>query len=176
VLAAVLTPGFAPAPLPKAEARAALKTPDRAEVIPMMRRSVILLTAALALGLAPAPLPRQPGRDAPSLTGEWQVVSWRMQITDSHAYFYEVPGVRIAGDRLEWRQRGEFRVHWTFSLDPLARVGRVTLYEGRSERTILGIYKLEGATLTICYRGPDDERPYQFHNKGQWMLVLKRRK
>jgi len=98
-----------------------------------------------------------------------------MQITDSHAFLYDVPRVRIVGGRLDCQLRGEFRSRWSFTLDPLARIGRVNLYEGGSDRPILGIYKLEGATLTICYHGPDDERPYQFHNRGQWMLVLKRK-
>src|SRR4051812_25985938 len=107
-------------------------------------RHVILLSAAVALGLAPAPLPKQPLRFVPSLEGEWEVLSWRMQMTDSHALLYEVPRVRIASGRLEWRTRDEFRPRWKLALDPGAFSGRLDLTDVGSDRVLRGIYRLEG--------------------------------
>jgi hypothetical protein len=43
-------------------------------------------------------------------------------------------------------------------------------------RTMRGIYKLEGDTLTVCYARPGKPRPREFHNREQWLLVLKRKK
>jgi hypothetical protein len=41
---------------------------------------------------------------------------------------------------------------------------------------LVGIYRLRDDVLTICYREPGGERPDGFHDRKQWMLVLKRKR
>ena len=42
-------------------------------------------------------------------------------------------------------------------------------------KTYRGIYALEGDILTICYRGPSQERPNVFSPEGKAVLITLRR-
>src|SRR5262245_7066551 len=147
-------------------------------------RNAFVLAAVLALGFAPAPLPKPVRADRPNLTGEWQVVSWARQFgkgkgqLDTGAIYRVTDGltVRIGSGRLEFARDGSRLYHWTMSLHPAARPPRVDLIDSRTNATTLGIYRLQGDTLTICYRGSREDRPTDFDSEQQWTLVLKRKR
>src|SRR5262249_3791336 len=82
--------------------------------------------------------------------------------------------VRIVSGRLERRLGRDFMPVWHLAFVPGDRPPGVGLTDVQSGQTTPGIYRLEGDTLTICYRAPGKGRPEEFHDRQQWQLVLKR--
>jgi uncharacterized protein (TIGR03067 family) len=153
---------------------------DDAEVIPGERglamRTLILLAAVLTLSLAPAPLPRRPPRgEGPKLQGEWEVVSWETRIDGIVSGLADSMTARFASDRLEIASEGRVQYKYELTFEA-ARPARVTLRNVVTRAVTPAIYRLQGETLTLCYRGPGQERPAEFHDKHQWMVVLKRKR
>lgn len=109
-----------------------------------MRRLLPLL-AGLLLGFAPAPLPKQQRPDAAS-QGDLQAMQgvWVERFADSAA-------VTIRGDRMDYSPN----YTWKLTLQAKANPRRVAAIGVGSEvagKTLLGIYRLEGEKLTICWR------------------------
>jgi uncharacterized protein (TIGR03067 family) len=126
-----------------------------------MRRAVLLL-AVLCLAFAPAPFPRtqRQAPASPSMEGSWHS-SRPMQVSATHVTFGDAsaaPYSRVALDRAARPA--------TFDLLPL---------QG-GEAMWLGIYKVEGQTLTICYNQATRGRPTGFDcpGKGQHTEVFRR--
>jgi uncharacterized protein (TIGR03067 family) len=140
-----------------------------------MRRCVVPL-AVLMLGFAPAPLPRKAARIAePRLDGEWKEVSWDMRIGNG-GIGRVVRSVRIASRRLETCWEGDYSLLWTMTFPPSSWPPHVDVRVAGSGKVLRGIFKLEGDALTICYAEEGKARPTEFHNDGQWRLVLKRKR
>jgi uncharacterized protein (TIGR03067 family) len=128
-----------------------------------MRRFLPLLVL-LSLAFAPAPFPRTQHQSAPALAPSMEG-SWRskrpMQVSATHIIFGEPtapPYCTVAFDR---------------SARP-ATFDLIELEGGQAQW--LGIYKVEGDTLTICYNQARIGRPTAFDGpgKGQHTEVFKR--
>jgi uncharacterized protein (TIGR03067 family) len=152
---------------------------------------LVLVAASLAAGFAPAPAPR-PKPLHPELEriqGQWEVADWSMEVKEGRrrrgvledsVYLGATRGdgttAEVVGNRLTLRRGGAVRGEWVLRVGPSADLLALEVIEaagGRPE-AMLGIYKVEKGTLTICYREPGKGRPPDFANKEQWLLVLKR--
>jgi uncharacterized protein (TIGR03067 family) len=124
-----------------------------------MIRTVVLLASALSLAFAPAPFPRPDSSksDLQKMQGEWTQVKFAVAgKPDTVRDFLVV----VSGKRMKWVLAGKPFVEWAISLDGTKKPkefdarGVAGSVKGALFR---GVYRLEGDTLTICYRA--GERP-----------------
>jgi uncharacterized protein (TIGR03067 family) len=147
-----------------------------------MRRFLPLL-CVLSLGFAPAPFikpsgPRRPADDLAMLQGEWAQVKYAiggggLRDTRGGGNF-----VRFAGGKMSFHTGARMNTSWSFTLDPMKSPKWIDL-RNDAGRTLMCIYKIEGDTLTFCFRNavgaPD--RPAEFKPEGRVGLgVYERRK
>ena len=137
------------------------------------------MTALLLAFAIAAPAPKVDGKPAPAeinpLIGEW--------IVDSHvssgkpiARAAKPERITITEDR--WKIGVEGMTESCLTID--AKKGHIKIWvpaQGDEEFTsALGIFKVEGETLTVCYRF-DGKRPEKFESlpkSGNSMMTLKR--
>ena len=141
--------------------------------------AVAAVLAALPVAFAPIPKPRaNPAKEElRRLQGRWELVSCSlggkpMPVT---------PGAEadvIRGDRLTTVKGGEVVASWRVTLDPAKAPRRMDL-KGEGGKLQLAIYRLDGDTLTVSYKGergatgrPADFRP----GAGVWVVVLERKR
>jgi uncharacterized protein (TIGR03067 family) len=79
----------------------------------------------------------------------------------------------IYGDESFEINLGGNHVNGARKIDPTKNPKEITLTPDGSKQSLLGIYKLEGDTLTICF---GEKRPADFKAKGATLWVLKRDK
>ncbi len=129
-----------------------------------MRKQLLFLTAvAFVLGFAPAPFPR-PGRridDTRGLEGTWMRPAGGSQIIIKRGQMIYNPGPRP--------------YVYLLKLD-LARKPAAYDITGApggpvAGRAFLGICKMEGDTLTLCYNAASKGRPANFVGPGQGMFT-----
>ncbi len=141
-----------------------------------MRCALSLGAAALSLAFAPAPLPRPPRAKAvlAQLQGELRRVSY-VQYGQEH----EPSGIRVVlvGDRLRYSARGTVTAEYAVTLDPASSPPHFDRRDTAAPgRILLGVYHLEGDTLTVRSaswgmprpRALDDDRP------GHTLTVFRR--
>jgi uncharacterized protein (TIGR03067 family) len=124
----------------------------RRRLLPLLALVVLLLS----LAFAPAPLPRAPrrGKADPGMEGVWYGFQ-RLEVTPARLTYFSVN----ASAAYELR------------MDRAARTYDIVEITGN--RRFLGIYKVEGDKLTICYREPEKGRPTTF--EGPYLEVFDRR-
>jgi uncharacterized protein (TIGR03067 family) len=143
---------------------------------------LIAAGAALSMAFAPVPLPK--ARRAPTaeqelkrLQGTWQLVG------------AVVHGVRggvspdaswvIEGDLATEHRAGTVAGRWRLTLDPSKCPKAIDLEEDRGKSVLLGVYELDGDTLTLCHGsvGRAKGRPADLKaHKDVCIAVLKRKK
>jgi uncharacterized protein (TIGR03067 family) len=149
-----------------------------------MRHILLLLVGCLSLAFAPAPFPkavrtRDARADLQALQGTWErteLYSWGERI-------HETPGhvtLVVTGDSATFFSGGNGQTNWTIVLDSSRRPAEIDLRRrGYSEPYVLrGVYRLEGDTFTVCYRGHGDDRPTDFdrdREKKVYFTVYKRK-
>ena len=111
-----------------------------------MRRILPLLTV-LCLGFAPAPFPRPIRGELKALQGQWEQIRYQGRSPGLNG-----PEVFVfRGNHLIHRKRS-----WRVRIDPSHSPKVLDLKEpgtmSGAKVTLQGIYKLEGDTLTFCYR------------------------
>jgi uncharacterized protein (TIGR03067 family) len=113
-----------------------------------------------------------------ALQGEWELVSLEVngrvatptRLKDKAGY-----DLTVAGN--SWRTRRPPDANATFVIDPAKTpkaIDRTSRLGGRPdspEQTCLGIYKLEGDTLTVCHRASGSERPGAFESRNDQGVV-----
>jgi uncharacterized protein (TIGR03067 family) len=145
-------------------------------------QSTLLLSLAI---LVAAPGPKDPPKKEPTIVGEWigeNATSGGMALpvpqgginftfTADGKLTVQEPGSGKAGDA------------GTYQIDPKKTPAEIDLIPPgeRNEPTILGIYKLDGDTLTLCFHqgGPGSERPKNFESPAgakSMVMTLKRAK
>ncbi|MBY0228494.1 MAG: hypothetical protein K2W96_04360 [Gemmataceae bacterium] len=140
-----------------------------------MARCVLLL-AFLSLGFAPLPFPKPPkpagdGLTLEALQGKWE----RVKLLIDNAPRAGEKHVTIAGGVMAYATPGD---HWRLEFDPGPGTRTYTKTNTTSGSKGYGLCRLEGDTLTMCFRDGGDEsiRPTSFDpaQKGVWFQVYKR--
>jgi uncharacterized protein (TIGR03067 family) len=141
---------------------------------------VIIPLVLLSLAFAPAPLPRSPRAhrqrrdDLAALQGEWVAV-WTMlnnNVKRREADYV----VTIKGRTLSHLFGGQASATWAIDPDPRHAPPRLNQ---RSKTTVLlSIYRLEGDTLTLCWRNDlkDNTWPVDFYGGAGIGVTFYRRK
>lgn len=145
----------------------------------------MLTLACLALVLS-GPLAAQKERtDANRFQGEWEVVKLEQEGNDLADFVKnKTPTFAFEGTAYEFKMEGLKAEAGEFKLDPKAKVPavdyKITAGEHKG-KTQLGIYRLDGDTLTICLAEEGAEkRPAAFKTVDDGpeyvMFTLKRKK
>jgi RNA polymerase sigma-70 factor (ECF subfamily) len=82
------------------------------------------------------------------------------------------------GDKLTIKEEAKSREH-TFKIDPTMNPKTIDISDKRGDAVGLGIYKLDGDTLTIALDKPNSNRPTEFRTKkdsSHVVIVLRREK
>jgi uncharacterized protein (TIGR03067 family) len=133
-----------------------------------MKTFAFALLAGLSLAFAPAPFPRavKPERedDLKKLQGAW--------VRDGDKCL-----IQVTGQRVQFPSKSDA---WVIRLDAKTTPRRIDFVHHQDKKNIfLGIYRIEGDTLTYCVRHSADEktRPKEFASKdGAWLQVYRRQK
>jgi uncharacterized protein (TIGR03067 family) len=141
----------------------------------------ILLLPVLSLALAPAPFLRPsktPADDMKQMQGEWACASYIIEGKPRDVVARPLT-ITIRGNLMSF---GSPTDTWRVNLKWLGHVRCMDLDRaGRTAGTdlSLGIYRLKGDTLTICWRdlSKDKARPLSFNpaQPGVWVSVWKRK-
>jgi uncharacterized protein (TIGR03067 family) len=126
------------------------------------------------------------------MQGDWTPVKWSKEVKESGlrrqgqpvsdlVYVNPTAGsgtVIVVGNHLHAHPKGPLgrAEEWILRVGFRTGAGTLDLLPVGRGQTMQGIYQFEADTLAICYREPGKGRPSQFHNKEQWLLVLKRGK
>jgi uncharacterized protein (TIGR03067 family) len=147
-----------------------------------MSKSLFLLaTAGLALAFAPVPFPKKnSSKDDPKkIQGHW------VRIRHTNGLISEDgpqgSTITITGQRLKHEQNGTELGDYSISMDPKKKVFDFTGAAGINKGLVYrGLYRLEGDTITLCYRqsAAESDRPKTFDSakEGVVISVYKRKK
>jgi uncharacterized protein (TIGR03067 family) len=137
------------------------------------------MTTLLLFGLAlatSAPAPKDAPKNESTIVGEWVVDSMTLGglagLKSPAGVKYEFTG---DGHWLIHRGGGEARIEREYKLDSKTDPPSIDVSEGIAKpRVTLGIYRLEGNTLTLCFAGTGEaDRPKTFESPaGSRVLLL----
>lgn len=145
----------------------------------MRFRCCLVFVSLVLVGFAPAPLPRRERRDTDSrpdlqrLQGTWDVLERQRGGVRQPP---EKAEVRVTGTRWTFAYASGAGSTWEIHLDPTKTPRRITLALNHTH-SLLGIYRLDGDTLIVCYCQPNDhtDRPRRFDEGGGcWLITLRR--
>ena len=113
--------------------------------------------------------------------GTWTAVSFRREGQETPAEIVRTITRTVEGDHVVWKRDGKSFAGTTVVLDPGRDPKAIdVLPDGGPSRgkRVLGIYKIEKDTLTLCMADPDQPRPREFKaEKGSkhTLMVFRRR-
>ena len=124
----------------------------------------------------------KPNDDGEKIQGSWKIESAQDSGRAAPEAEYKYVTIVITADKLTLTAADKVIGEMTYSLDTAK--GWIDLKDARrskSEHVSLGIYKLEGDDLKICYPEASNDRSTAFESKGDKspndvFLVLKREK
>ena len=147
-----------------------------------MRTSLFVALSIFLLIVVPAradkPKDAEIKKDVEKFQGKWTVASieenGKLEPADEVAKFE----VTVKDAQFTIKIKDVATKELTIKLDPAQKPAAIDLVpKDDKEKTVLGIYKLDGDTLTICGTDEKKERPTEFTaGKGVTLLVLKRAK
>jgi uncharacterized protein (TIGR03067 family) len=142
-----------------------------------MKRRVLMLVAACVLVAADAKEDAA-AKDKEKLQGTWKVESATRGGKEAPAERAQAMRLVIEGDQITVKE-GTMAEAAMFTLLPDQKPPAIDIKPNRpGEKTVRGIYRLEGDTLTMCW-SREGGRPTEFASKegsGAILLVLKRQK
>ncbi len=132
-------------------------------------RVVLTLLAVGLFAWSIYPAPRVPPRDPPSVVGKWAVERMTVYGDDSlagnqdFAYTFTADGAWVI--RNEWAAKGVYTIGQPGVIDLRTATGR----------TMAGIFRIDGDTLTLCLGEVGDDRPTKFISGPRLSLFVFRR-
>jgi uncharacterized protein (TIGR03067 family) len=140
-----------------------------------MRTCVYL--AVLCLLAAQDPKPETVKAEVARHQGTWRVVSSVREGKEAPQDVARSIERVVEGDRVVWKREGKNFAGTKVVLDPTRSPKTIDVIpEGgpNRDKRVLGIYKLEGDTLTICMAEPDKDRPKSFEApEGSGFMLMK---
>lgn len=140
-------------------------------------KRLVALFALLFVGVTLVAAQGDSQKDLALLQGEWNVVSVEKGGQTDAKYKGAVrtnTGMNYTLKLVEGEPvTGTIKLDATKTpkqIDTMPAAGR---FKGKS---LLGIYKIEGDTFTLCFDSEGKERPTEFASKGSWMLVVHKKK
>jgi uncharacterized protein (TIGR03067 family) len=141
----------------------------------MIKRFACLLVVGLLMG---ADQPSDAAKkDLEKLQGDWKVEKAQRGGMDAPANVLEKLTLVVKGDSMTVSEGGVRDEKAAITLDPGKSPAAIDIKPARAGRdTVLGIYKLDGDSLTLCW-AKDGARPTDFASKegsNHVLFVLKR--
>jgi uncharacterized protein (TIGR03067 family) len=154
---------------------------------PRYRRTLVvlcLLVTALPSSAAPAPLPRREKGEKESLEGEWQLIEERSRGMGGPRLENVVMTIRGRALKIQVQPGGEtMEAEFTFSAGAGGYPRTIDLRSVRYRfggqvmeekgRTSLGLYRLQGNTLTLSV-GSENKRPASLEDGSAQVMVFTR--
>ena len=112
-------------------------------------------------------------KDEEKILGTWALVSFEEGGEKAPAEAIKEAKVTFAADGKMTVKQGEKEQEFTYQLDPAKKPKEFSITDDK-DRTALGIYKLDGDTLTVCFARPvpGADRPTEFASKEDTPIVL----
>src|SRR6516225_3137308 len=130
--------------------------------------------ARLALADKPAVANKDKApKDEEKILGTWALVSYEEGGQKAPEERIKDGKVIFAADGKLTAKLGEREQEFTYQLDPAKKPKEFSITDDK-DRTALGIYKLDGDTLTVCFARPvpGADRPTEFASKEDTPIVL----
>lgn len=138
----------------------------------MRRPTLIALMVVAGLTFA-APTLKDESKKNTSIVGKWQMVS-----CDGRRYsdYRTSETFRADGTRLTWRRIGEEEreIGGRYTVDTTTEPAQVDFLYGNGRVLMQGIFKVEGDTLTVCFRVVGSPRPEKFGEEDAATVVYER--
>jgi uncharacterized protein (TIGR03067 family) len=112
--------------------------------------------------------------------GTWAAVSFRRDGQETPAEIVRTITRTVEGDHVVWKRDGKSFAGTALVLDPGQDPDAIDVIpDGGPSRgkRVLGIYKIDKDTLTLCMADPDQPRPREFeaeHGSRHTLMVFKR--
>jgi uncharacterized protein (TIGR03067 family) len=141
-----------------------------------------LAVLLLAFLVEPAPAADTAKQEQEKLQGNWTVTAYTASGKKAEAKEFAAWRLIVSGNEMTARDGIDLLSAYVFKLDPSAtpRLIDLDVTSGPDkDKKVLGLYKLEGETLTVCVAEPDKPRPTAFASKegsGHLLFVFKREK
>lgn len=142
----------------------------------MIRAASLLLTCSVVALCARAD-DSAGKKDQDKLQGAWKIVKAIKDGEAIPAAELETQELLVKGNQMTFKAPQGNEVV-TFMLDPSAKPQTID-FTAPKKQSIPGIYKLEGDTLTLCFRPESKHRPKEFESKKKSdvrLMVLERKK
>jgi uncharacterized protein (TIGR03067 family) len=149
----------------------------------MKSASVIAVTLALCAGpLTAAPGPKDEKDEVKKFEGEWTFVSWEHSGQTLPKEVLDITKWSVKGDKYSF-EMGEQQEEGTIKIDaskkPATLDFDITSGNDKGKKQV-GIYKIDGDTMTICLARPGEEkRPSEFKSTeedGHILVTIKKKK
>src|SRR5262245_48592851 len=139
----------------------------------MWRVTTIALVALAELVIAAPALKDPPKKDSP-IVGKWRQVSVDGQDLPYFCLIEET--FRADGTMILFKRigRGEAEGSGRYAADLTADPSHIDFMRDNGELTSQGIFKVDGDTLTICFRVGGRSRPYEFGEADTRTYVFER--
>lgn len=122
-----------------------------------------LLLAASCLFLVAADAP---DKDAEKLQGTWKVIAAVKDGEGAPADDIEKMELVISSGQMVFKDgKSERDETVTFKVDSTKQPATIDMTNTKEKKLILGIYKLDGDKLSLCFRLGDKDRPTEFASK-----------